>query len=149
MSPEQEIAKVVFIEGNYAFLKTQNQNACGECASKSSCGSMKLFTPKLDDKYNIRVENTLDLKAGDSVILELPASKLIQGTWLIYLFPLLSLFVCAGLGKLIGGELLSMSAGLGGLFIALFMVKRFVAQKPVAERFVPKVSRKVLLVDTI
>lgn len=144
MSLEQEFAEVVSVNADYAFLKTKNNNACGECASKSSCGSMKLLSPKASEKYNIRVENTLNLKQGDNVILELSASKLVQGTLLVYLLPLFSLFVFAGLGKTIGGEGMSAIAGVSGLLLALLFVKKFISHKAVSDQFVPRITRKML-----
>ncbi len=147
MSVEHEIAEVVSVEGQYAFLKTDNNNACGECSSKSSCGSMKLFEPRKNDNYNIRVANALDLNVGDKVILELSASKLIQGTLLIYLLPLFSLFLFAGVGKMLSGEIVSIFAGVSGLFIALFFVKRITSNNIVSNQFVPKVTRKIFNID--
>ena len=149
MSLEQEFAEVVSVDGGYAFLKTNNKNACGECSSKGACGSMKLFEPRKNEKYNIRVKNTLNLKIGDSVVLELSASKLIQGTFLIYLLPLFSLFLFAGMGKLLAGEIASVFTGIGGLIIALFFVKKFVSHNTVSDQFVPKVTRKILTIDQI
>lgn len=142
----QETAEVVFIKGEHAFLKTVSKMSCGECSSKATCGSVRLFKSAIDTEYTIKVKSNLDLKAGDSVQLGLAPSKLIQGTLLVYIFPLFSLFLFAALGKLWGGEGLSIVAGLGGLFVALLLVKMFIAQKTITERFSPKVLAKI---DTI
>ena len=139
----QETAEVVYIKGEHAFLKTINKTSCGECSSKASCGSVRLFKSAIDKEYTIKVENNIDLKAGDSVQLGLAPSKLIQGALLVYLFPIFSLFLFAALGKLWGGEGLSILAGLGGLFVALLLVKKYIAQKTITERFSPKVLAKV------
>lgn len=147
MQLEQTTATVVKVDGDCAFLKTNQQSSCGECSSKSSCGSVKLFSFVPESKYNIKVKNTLDLKAGDSVRLEMESARLLQGTLLLYLLPLLSLFVFAALGKYVGGEGVSILAGLSGLFIALFVVKKFVSQKPVSQQFVPKVF-PISLIET-
>ena len=141
-----ETAKVAYIEGEHAFLKTVSKGGCGECSSKASCGSVKLFKSAIDKEYTIKVRSNLDLKAGDTVQLGLAPSKLVQGTLLVYIFPILSLFLFATLGKLWGGEGLSILAGLGGLFVALLLVKRFIAKETITERFSPKVIAKI---DTI
>ena len=142
----EETAEVAYIKGEHAFLKTANKMSCGECSSKASCGSVKLFKSTIDSEYTFKVENNLDLKIGDSVQLGLAPSKLIQGTLLVYIFPIFSLFLFAALGKLWGGEGLSILAGLGGLFVALLLVKRFIAKETITERFSPKVIAKI---DTI
>ncbi|MCF6190261.1 MAG: SoxR reducing system RseC family protein [Cocleimonas sp.] len=142
----QETAEVAYIEGKHAFLKSVNKSSCGECSSKASCGSVKLFKSTIDTEYTIKVENSLDLKAGDSVHIGLAPSKLIQGTLLVYISPIFSLFLFAALGKLWGGEGFSILAGLGGLFVALLLVKKYIAQKAITERFSPKILAKI---DTI
>lgn len=139
----QKTAEVAYVKGDHAFLKAVNKMSCGECSSKSSCGSVKLFKSAIDKEYTIKVENSLDLKAGDAVQLGLAPSKLIQGTLLVYIFPILSLFLFATLGKLWGGEGLSILAGLGGLFVALLVVKKLIAKETIAERFSPKVLDKI------
>ena len=140
---EQEVATVVAIDGDSVCLQTETKNGCGECSSKSSCGSMKLFTPKQDESYLLKVENKLGLKVGDAVTLELSGAKLIQGSLLLYLLPLFALFVFAGLGKMLAGEMASAMAGLSGLTLALFWVKKHLAKKAVSTHFLPKITQIV------
>jgi len=134
----QKSAEVAYIEGDYAFLKTDINTSCGECPSKASCGSVKLFKP-VSDTGTIKVENSLGLKAGDTVQLGLAPSKLIQGTLLVYIFPLLALFLFAALGKVWGGEAVSILAGLAGLVIALFLVRKFLSQENISAQFSPEI----------
>jgi sigma-E factor negative regulatory protein RseC len=136
---QRELAKVSYIDGEYVFLKTSNMSACGECSSKTSCGSVKLFSPVVDSE-DIKIKNTLDLKAGDSVVLELAPSKLLQGTFLVYLFPLILMMIFAVLGKMIGGEGVSIIAGLVGLVISLFLVNKYLAKKTVSQQFTPSIT---------
>ncbi len=135
---QQEMAEVSSINGDYVFLKTANKTSCGECTSKASCGSVKLFKPVVDNDV-IKIKNTLDLKEGDSVVLALPPSKLLLGSFLVYLFPLFSLMAFAVLGKMIGGEGVSILMGLAGLGISLVLVSKFMAKKAVSQQFTPKI----------
>ena len=140
---QQETAEVSYIDEGYAFLKTSNKTSCGECPSKASCGSVKLFKPVVDNDI-IKIKNTLDLKEGDSVVLELPPSKLLLGTFLVYLLPLFSLIAFAVLGKTLGGEGVSILAGLAGLGVSLVLVRKFIAKKTISQQFIPTVKSKVL-----
>jgi len=141
---QQEIAEVSYIDGEYVFLKTSsNKTSCGECPSKASCGSVKFFKPIVDNDI-IKIKNTLDLKEGDSVMLALPPSKLLFGTFLIYLLPLFSLIIFAILGKVIAGEGVSIIAGLAGLGLSLFLVKRLLAKTAVSQQFMPSLGPKIL-----
>jgi len=141
---QQEIAEVSYIDGDYVFLKTSNKTSCGECPSKGSCGSVKLFKPLVDNDV-IKIKNTLDLKLkeGDSVTLSLPPSKLLLGTFLVYLIPLIALIIFSVLGKMIAGESASILAGIAGLGISLFLVKKFLAKKTVSQQFTPDLAPRV------
>lgn len=137
---QQESAQVTNIEGDYAFLKASRNSSCGSCSSKGSCGSFKLINSASASNPLIKVKNTLNLNAGDIVQLDFSSSRLIQGTLLVYIIPILSLFVFAIIAKLIIGEGASIVAGLAGLFIALFIVKKFISQENISTQFTPNVS---------
>ncbi len=138
---QRELAEVSYIDGEYVFLKTSNASACGECSSKGSCGSVKLFNPVVKND-EIKVKNSLDLKEGDSVVLELAPSKLLQGTFLVYLLPLISLMVFSLLGKIVAGEGVSIIAGLVGMVVSLFFVSKYLAKKTVSQKFTPTMLEK-------
>ncbi len=138
---QQELAEVAHIEGDYAFLKTNRNASCGECSSKASCGSVEIFSPVVADP-TLKIKNNTGLQVGDTVQIGLPTSKLIQGTLLVYIFPLASLFIFAAIGKLMSGEGASIVAGLGGLFVALLVVKNLLAKKPVSSQFTPQILTK-------
>lgn len=146
MELAQEAAIVSYTEGEFAYLKTMGSFACGNCSSKSSCSSFSLFnfTPKI----NLKVENTLDLKEGDQVIVGMAPDKLIVGTVLMYILPLLSLFIFAALGKLLVGEGTSIVAGLGGFFASLLILKSLVSQHVVSKGFEPRLLKKVIQLKT-
>ena len=140
-----ELAKISNIDGDYVFLKVSKKTSCGECASKSSCGNVKLFKSVVENDV-IKVgenNNKLDLKAGDSVFLALPSSKLLKGSSLVYLFPLCSMMFLAVLGKALFGEGMSIIAGLFGLASSLFWVRIYLSKKSVSEQFIPKILQKV------
>ncbi len=140
---QHEKAEVSYIDGEDVFLKTSNKASCGECTSKASCGSVKLFKPVVGNDI-IKIKNTLGLNKGDSVVLELPSSTLLLGTFLIYLFPLISLLFFAVLGKFVGGEGFSILSGLAGLAVSLVLVRKYLAQKTVSQKFTPIASPAVL-----
>lgn len=144
----QETAIVSFIKGDHAYLKTNSTSTtCGSCASKSGCANVNFFSSNLKSAYSIRVPNHLHLKAGDSVILSMPSNTLLLATLLMYVFPLVLLFVFAGVGKSLGGESISILAGLAGLFAGLLVLKRFTKEQSVAKKFEPEILRKVISLE--
>jgi len=139
----EETALVIDIDGDFAYLETQNSDSCGNCSSKSGCGSFSvIFTLKPRNK--LKIKNTLDLKTGDSVIVAMPSDKLLIATALMYLLPLLSLFLFSFIAKILIGEVASIITGLIGLFVALVLVKLFIENDNVATFFQPKMIRQVI-----
>jgi len=143
----EEIALVSHVEGNFVFLETQNNGSCGNCSSKTGCGSVSsIFTFKPRNK--LKINNTLELEQGDSVIVAMAADKLLMATFLMYLSPLILLFIFSLIAKLLMGETASIVAGLCGLFIGLLLVKQFTQKSAVAEQFQPKLIRKIINIET-
>ena len=142
----EETAVVSYLDGDFVFIETQNSASCGNCASKSGCGSVSsIFTFKPRNK--LRVHNTLGLKEGDSVIVTLASNKLLMATILMYLFPLILLFTFSLIAKLLIGETASILAGLCGLFVGLLWVKLFTKQSSIAKKFEPILVRKIINVE--
>lgn len=143
----EETAFVSHIVGDFVFLETQNNGSCGNCSSKVGCGSVSsIFTFKPRNK--LKVNNTLGLKQGDSVIIAMAADKLLMATVLMYVTPLVLLFTFSLIAKLLMGETASIVAGLCGLFIGLLWVKRYTEQSVVAEQFQPKLIHKIINIKT-
>lgn len=116
-------------DGDYAWVMVADGSGCGSCSSKNVCGSANLLKPLIDansKNKNLKVRNTLNAQVGNEVMLELSSSDLLKGTLLAYLLPLVTLFVCALLGKYFFGELASALFGIAGLFAGLFWVKNIV-----------------------
>ena len=144
----EETAIVSQLDGDFVLLETQNNGSCGNCSSKTGCGSVSsIFTFKPRNK--LRINNTLGLKQGDSVVVAMAADKLLMATVLMYLTPLFLLFTFSLIAKLLIGETASIAAGLSGLFIGLIWVKRFTQQSTVAKQFEPKLIRKVINIESI
>ena len=135
---QDETAEVIRVDKGYAFIKTNKKTACGECSSKASCGSVKLFSPVRNTQNMLKVKVTTAVEPGDIVHLNLAPSVLIQGTILVYIIPLISLFVFAIIGKLWWGESASILIGLGGFFVSLIIIKRVISKSKVTKHFTPE-----------
>lgn len=140
MSLAEEIAIVSFIKGDYAYLKTDSVSACSSCSAKSACGAKTISKP--DSDYTLRVQNTLNLKKGDSVILVLESNKLLLGTAIMYILPLMTLFIFAYLGKVLAGESVSIVGGILGLLGGLLIIHKIMFKDGKAKQFEPTVIQK-------
>ena len=140
----QEEGIVRYVKDGYAYLKTEDNASCGHCSAKSVCSSASFVSNNSvsdNSDYSIRILNKDNLKAGDKVRIELSSQKLLLGTVLIYVLPLLFLLILAGIGKVLGGELVSILMGVSGLFLGFFIIRKFVSKKEVACQFDLDVER--------
>ena len=146
MQYAEETAVVSQIDGDFAFIETQSNGSCGNCSSKSGCSNiLSIFALKPMNK--LRINNTLSLKEGDSVVVAISSDKILMATFLMYLLPLIMLFVFSLIAKLFFGESASILAGLFGLFSGLLWVKNYTQHSDVATRFQPKLIRKIIKVE--
>ncbi len=93
----EEQARVTAVKGQTARLEVLRQHGCQGCTLSPSCGVGALGRLLGYRGHRVNVENTLDLKKGDKVVLALPDHSYLLASVLIYLLPLLSMFLLAGL----------------------------------------------------
>ena len=79
-----------------AWIKTTRSKACEHCVSKESC-----VTPGSQEEMTIMVKNTLNVGKGDHVVIGLETRPILFVTFLLYVFPIISLLI----GALIGNSL--------------------------------------------
>ncbi|WP_198264676.1 SoxR reducing system RseC family protein [sulfur-oxidizing endosymbiont of Gigantopelta aegis] len=98
----EEQAVVIKCEQQYVWVQTQRQSSCGHCSVKNGCGT-QLLSKVLGNKTTyVRCLNpdslaTQKLKEGDRVLIGLQESALLNGSFLMYLLPLASMILFAGL----------------------------------------------------
>lgn len=153
----EEVATVSQIEGDYVFLQAAANRSCEQCSSRAGCASLSsLFNfmsriarssraelPSASNQQTLKLPNTLDLKVGDQVVLELSTAALLKATAMMYIFPLLLVFAAAIIAKLAWGESASIVAGIMGLLIGLLCVRQYSQRPQVIEQFQPKLVRKI------
>lgn len=141
----EEKATVSGIDREFVFLETQNIGSCGNCTSKKGCGQVNsVFRFKTNTKLKLKAHSNLNLKVGDEVIVALPSDKLLKATILVYLSPLLLLFVFSLIAKLMFSETTSIVMGVFGLSLGLFLVNQYAKHQSVASEFEPKLVRKII-----
>ena len=79
----KETGIVKSAEGKFCTCSTQRKSACGDnCATcKATCSSRE---------HTFIAKNTIGAKAGDTVIIEMPASSVLKSAFLVYILPLLA-----------------------------------------------------------
>ncbi|MCE9685325.1 SoxR reducing system RseC family protein [Shewanella sp. AS16] len=97
----EEMARVVSYDASgWATVEVEIKSGCNHCASSESCGTSavaKAFSPKTQ-QFSIPCDQAC--RPGELLKLGLPESVILKAAALVYLLPLLGLFVGAGMGLL-------------------------------------------------
>lgn len=129
----EESVEVKAIEDNILFLQAHRQSTCNSCSVQKGCGTSVLSQWLGKKTSEFCVENTVDAKVGDFLVVGIAESSMLKGSVLVYFMPLVSLFVCA----LLANSLLSESYfrdlwvslfALSGLFVGVQLVKMFLSR---------------------
>lgn len=92
----EEPGRVVAVEAGAVWVETQRSSTCSGCSVRSGCG--KGLTDRLGIRERrglIRASSDLHLDVGDAVVIGIRERALLRGAFLVYLFPLLTLFASA------------------------------------------------------
>lgn len=125
--------------GDQAIVQTQSQLACASCKVVSTCGSgivEKYFSGKI---FSSQVNNRLNAKIGDKVILEIPKSSITKASLVVYLVPLLIFILFASVGSIyLNNENIIISISLIGLFLGFVVTKFYNRRLLNNELYLPK-----------
>lgn len=145
----EEKAQVIRVAGEFAWVHTQRESACGQCSAQKGCGT-SVFSKLMGNKFvELKVMNPVNAEVGDSVILGLHESVLLKSAIVMYLMPLLTMFASA----LVAQSLLTdsglqnlqfwiVSAALMGLVLGFVMARRFSKKRSNDERYQPVILRR-------
>ena len=148
----EEVATVIDCSGEQAVLEAQRKSTCGTCAAKSGCGTA-VFAKTLGKKSSrITVTNTLNLQVGDRVLVGLHENALLQGSFIVYLLPLIGLLFFALLGKELSQQLFNIENeipiimfAITGFVLSMSFVKKFNQKVKTDSRFQPVLLKKLIV----
>ena len=94
MIEEPGIVMTVVQDG--VWVATQRKTTCGSCSARMTCGQGLLTSISSDKKpHLIKVSTDLVLREGDQVTLGMPEALLVRSAFLVYMVPLLGMFISA------------------------------------------------------
>ena len=148
----EERAEVVNIDGSDIWVETQRRSACDHCAVNKGCGTSVLGKVIGVKSSRVRVLNPRDKKVsiGDEIIVGINEQALVRGSMIIYLVPLLLLFIFGLLGEalsvqmnILNPDIVVIMSGLIGLIIGFSLVKLFSLQVSRDSRYQPVLLHRV------
>lgn len=145
----EETARVVAVEGEYALLQTQRQSACQSCSMKTGCGTSVVSQVVGQRSSQFKVENTLEVKIGDEVVIGLQENSLVKGSVLIYALPILLMLGAGLLGDYLAQsydynrDLLGFGFALTGFVISLPTIRWIINRTAMKQQMQPQLLRKI------
>jgi len=126
----EQSAKVVKYDDKMVWVEAERQSTCSGCQIKQGCGTGMLAKHVGKRFSSIAVIKTIDVAVGQQVQLAIPEETLLQGAFLMYILPLLLMFVvAAGARALNFNEAIEIFGGLSGLLIGFYWVKLHLTNK--------------------
>jgi sigma-E factor negative regulatory protein RseC len=116
-----ETGKVVAVQGHQAWVQTIRTSACQSCSARAGCGQRALAAVSGGRANQILVENTVDARVGDEVVIGVDEQSLLTASLAVYGLPLILMLVVSGLAHQgLGASepmtILAAAAGLAGGF---------------------------------
>jgi len=141
-----EPGTVTRVAGGFAWVRCEAQQACRRCAEGRGCGG-GLVARLLGDRLRlVRVaRGELDLRVGEGVVIGLGETVLVRAALVMYLIPLLLLFVTAATMYAItgGDDPWSIGGGVVGLVAGLAVARRFGLRHSADPRYQPVILERL------
>ncbi len=119
----EESAIVVKIENHQVWVESGSNSACSACQQKASCTTNALGG--ILKKKSVQVDSEIPLQNGDQVVVAIDENLLLRASLLLYLVPLIALFVGAGLADFVdGSDLLIAGSGVTCFLISLWIINK-------------------------
>ena len=140
----EENAVVIDVNEQQVLLETQRQSACQSCSVKSGCGTSTLSKVVGNRSSQFAVDKTLDVKMGDTVVVAIDENALVQGSLLIYLFPLIFMMMFGILVEyFFTNELFTIMSVITGFVFAMILVRKVMSNSGLKKSIQPHLIRKV------
>lgn len=146
----KEWATVVSWQDGVALVSCDVKASCNSCPSRAGCGSRVLNKLGPQTSHTIAVPSDVPLVAGQKVELGITEGSLLSSAMLVYLSPLVGLFVMGGLFQMLFGTdpAAMCGAALGG--VGGFLLARGFSQKlAVREAWQPVILSVALAPDQL
>lgn len=120
-------ATVIEINDHSISLDIERKSTCSQCQLKKGCGT-GLLAEHVGKRFSrIVIDKTTEVTPSQQVNLAIPEESLLQGAALMYLLPVLSMFLFAIAARWVGfNSIIESALGLLGLFCGFVIVKKII-----------------------
>jgi len=142
----REMATVVALEDDGAWVETQRQSTCGACSARAGCGQGVLNQLLPGRQHYLRAlvdpADRAHLVVGDRVALIMADDVVLSASAVLYLVPLAALLLGALLGDyLLPGDAGAVAGGVLGLALGALLVRLHAGSVRHDPRMQPRLER--------
>ena len=134
-------ARVVETGPGIALVEAERAAGCGHCSSEKGCGKSSMSRLFFSKPSRFEVIDPLGKKVGDEVWIGVQDGALLRSSVAVYVVPMSTFLIGAGLGNAVGGDAFSALGGAIGLMVGFFFSRRYNASKRGNTRFQPYILR--------
>lgn len=136
-------AVVMQVEGQHAFVQASQGGGCGQCSGKG-CGTAKLSQMFCSQPRQFQVDNPINARVGDQVVISVADGTVLRGIGLLYLLPLALLAAGAAIGNVAAPQIEQRDGyAAAGAFVGLacgFILSKWAAARQGRQR--PYIARQ-------
>ncbi|SEK72753.1 positive regulator of sigma(E), RseC/MucC [Colwellia chukchiensis] len=143
----EEQATVVAVDHDRVTVTSKIKSACSGCQQVDNCGSGQVAKAFPQKNLSLTLKSSLALKPGDTVVIGLQESAMLQAAWQVYIWPLIGLILASGISQwLVINAIFSHEAfallfgGLGGV-AGFLLAKRQQISSANCAKLAPKIVR--------
>ncbi|NQY26610.1 MAG: SoxR reducing system RseC family protein [Piscirickettsiaceae bacterium] len=120
----EQSAKVISCNEETVSLEVERESTCSACKVRQGCGTAMLAEHVGKRFSHITVPKTGDVNVGQQVQLAIPEETLLQGAFLMYIMPIVLLFVFSAIAQqFTNNAFIEIISGLTGLALGFYLVK--------------------------
>lgn len=117
----KEWATVIHWHEGRALLRYGSSSGCGSCQARAACGSYLLNKIGPETVHQLELPVAQPLVEGQKVEVGIPENNLLLSAMLVYLTPLIGLFIVAGIASLwFSSEFAIFCSGLAGGLLGFY-----------------------------
>ena len=141
----EQTGTVVLVKDGFAWVESERTSTCQSCSAKKGCGTSLLDNVFGQKRLAIKTLNSRHSRVGDHVVIGIHESTLIKSSLLMYLMPLLMMFVFALFAEYVfnASELLTALSGLSGLIAGFYWVRSYSEKVRYDEKYQPVILKVI------
>jgi len=119
--------------------------ACARCAAGKGCGAGLLSGNPAPAEFQVQIPDSMALRVGDQVTLELSPDNLLKASFLVYGLPLVGVLTMLIIGWVVAGPLsdvVAIALAVAGLLTGCVAGRARLGQNRCLEQFVPRISSR-------